>query len=149
MRTLTRAGTGLALAALLSLTTACGDDKTTGTGDFAAYQACLEEHGVTLPGPNGAGRPSGAPDGAGRPTDRPSGAPGGMPTLSAEQQRAMQECASLRPEGGFGGPGGGQGGGPGGQGGRPNGQSAPEGTEDAPTAQNTTDGREPGDGGVA
>ena len=63
---------------------------------FAAYQSCLESHGVTLP----QGRPSGG-NGGGTP-------PSGRPSFTAAQQKALDACADLRPAGAGGfGPGGG------------------------------------------
>jgi hypothetical protein len=74
------------------------------------YQDCLTATGVTLPdfggfgrggfGGNGGARPTGAP------TARPSNFPTARPTLTAEQQAALDKCASLRPAFGRGGPGG-------------------------------------------
>ncbi|MDX6739288.1 PT domain-containing protein [Actinocorallia sp. A-T 12471] len=134
MNKIVRIAGGLALAGVLALTAACGgDDASDGAqnGDFAAFQECLEDKGVSLPQGGGMGggmggggqRPTDAPSGqpTGRPTDRPSGQPtarpSGMPSMSSEQQSAFQECSSLMPQGGGGFPGGGQGG----PGGRPDG----------------------------
>ncbi|MWA02188.1 hypothetical protein F8568_017765 [Actinomadura sp. LD22] len=122
---------GLTVTGTLLLTAACGggggdgkanagSTKAAGTDQMSAFRACLEKQGVTLPNrgnrPSGApsGRPSGAPSGGfggARPSGRPSGAPSGRasgrptdrPTRSAAQQKAMQACASLAPQGGRGG----------------------------------------------
>jgi len=58
-----------------------------------AYLTCLRQHGVNVP----TARPA-APSSA-RPTGRPSGFGAGNATF----QKARQACASLRPNGGFGG----------------------------------------------
>ncbi|MFJ1564502.1 hypothetical protein [Streptomyces erythrochromogenes] len=122
---------GPAVAAMLLTTVACGSaesEQQPSSDPMQAFQECLQEHGVTMPAgggqrPEGApsGRPEGAPSGrpegvpsgrpegapSGMPEGAPSGRPSGMPSMSAEQQEAMQACASLRPQ---------QGGGPGGNG---------------------------------
>ncbi|WP_167513430.1 hypothetical protein [Streptomyces bauhiniae] len=115
-----------AIVGVLLATVACGSDKAgqqPSDDSMQAFQECLGEHGVTMPDrggqrpegapggrPSGApgGRPSGAPSGMpeGAPSGTPSGRPSGMPSMSAEQQEAMQACASLRPQqGGSGGDG--------------------------------------------
>ncbi|MFE6664295.1 hypothetical protein ACFVFH_12165 [Streptomyces sp. NPDC057697] len=115
---------GAVIVGTLLATVACGSDKAEqqpSDNPMQAFQECLQQHGVTMPdrggrGPGGAagGRPSGAPSGMpsgapsgmpeGMPSGAPSGRPSGMPSMSAEQQEAMQTCASLRPQqGGFGG----------------------------------------------
>lgn len=115
----------------LSLLAACGGSGSTasaggapssGATGFAAYTACLQQHGVTLPS-----RAAGA-GGFTRPTDRPSrgaggygggfggGAGGGFfggGTPNPQMSAAEAACASVRPTGG---PGGGFGGGFGGGG---------------------------------
>ncbi|MEU7602853.1 hypothetical protein [Streptomyces sp. NPDC041003] len=98
---------GAAVAGMLLATVACGGGKAEqqpSSDPMRAFQECLQEHGVTMPD-RGGQRPEGAP--SGRPEGAPSGRPSGMPSTSAEQQEAMQACASLRPQ---------QGGGPGGNG---------------------------------
>ncbi|MFI6514057.1 hypothetical protein ACIBF1_00690 [Spirillospora sp. NPDC050679] len=95
---------GAALACALLFTSACGGDSTntdstnpTGSDPMAAFRTCMEKQGVTMP--QGRGGPSGGP--SGRPTARPSGAtgdrPNNRPSMSAEQRKAMQACASLSP----------------------------------------------------
>lgn len=96
-----------------------------------AYRTCLAQHGVKLPTfhrPSGGPRPSGRPSGhpSGRPNAWPSGRPsgfggggpgrgfGGFPGFGgaspdAATQKALQACASKRPQFG-GGVGGGRGG---------------------------------------
>ena len=90
---------------------------------FAKYQKCLTDTGVALPNfasrgfaGGGAGRPGmgndnavrpsgapvtpgtpGAPGAPGAPGSRPSNFPMTPPTLTAEQQAALNSCASLRP----------------------------------------------------
>lgn len=77
--TLTAAGCGTAVAP------AAATAPSPGPG---SYQACLRQHGVTVP--------------TARPTARPAGGSGaGNPGL----QKARQACAALRPAGGFGGSG--------------------------------------------
>lgn len=124
---------GLAVTGALLLTAACGggdggkanasSGKSAGADQMSAFRACMEKQGVTMPDrgnrPSGApsGRPSGAPSGgpggappsgrpSGAPSGRPSGRPADRPTRSAAQQKAMQACASLAPQGGRGGWGG-------------------------------------------
>ena len=91
---------------------ATGATGATGASSFAAYQSCLQSHGVTLPAGGGGGGffrrgATGASgvSGASGPTGR-----GGFtrPTLTPAQQQAEAACASLRPSfgGGFGGGGG-------------------------------------------
>ena len=83
------------------------------------YQDCLTATGVKLPqfGRGGFGRGAGANNGArptGAPTSRPTSPPTNFPqptrpTLTPEQQAALDKCAPLRPafgRGGFGGTGG-------------------------------------------
>jgi hypothetical protein len=65
----------------------------TPSASAGAYQACLRQHGVTIP----TARPTA------RPTTRPSG---GFGAANPAFQKARQACASLRPSGGFGGFGG-------------------------------------------
>ncbi|MDQ1484376.1 MAG: hypothetical protein QOJ62_69 [Actinomycetota bacterium] len=128
------AGTGLACIALSFAVAACGGAKSqtaaattpttaassapapasasaSGTASaaqraagLAAYSACLQQHGVTLP----SGRPSGRPSGNGSapPSGGPGGGPGGFGGLNSADPStaaAQQACASLRPQGGFGG----------------------------------------------
>ena len=112
VRALLAAGPVLVLCSLVL--TGCGSSKgatpsattTTSTAttasaasaskSFAAYQSCLESHGVTLP----QGRPSGG-NGNGTP-------PSGRPSITPAQQKALDACADLRPTGAGGfGPGGG------------------------------------------
>jgi hypothetical protein len=99
---------------------AAGDPSATG---FAAYTACLQQHGVTVP--SFAGRPSGGYGGGGGGGNggytRPSGGAGfggggffGGGTPDPQTSAAEAACASVRPTGGFGG---GSGGGFGGGGG--------------------------------
>lgn len=81
----------------------------------SAYMDCLRANGVTppteRPGGRGSDRPSGRPTArpTDRATDRPSGRPSGFPESRSTDpawQKAMQACASVRPqrtgEGGFG-----------------------------------------------
>ncbi|NUP31971.1 MAG: hypothetical protein HOU01_09670, partial [Streptomycetaceae bacterium] len=85
----------------------------------SAYTDCLRANGVTQPaerpGGRGSDRPSGRPTArptdrpTDRATDRPSGRPSGFPESRSTDpawQKAMQACASVRPqrtgEGGFG-----------------------------------------------
>ena len=73
------------------------------------YQDCLAATGVTLPqfGRGGFGRGAGANNGArptGAPTARPTNFPqANRPTLTPEQQAALDKCAPLRPAFGRGG----------------------------------------------
>jgi hypothetical protein len=106
---------GTAVAGILLLSAACGGSGDTsstqggqgngGNDAMAAYRQCMAKQGVTMPsrgpgGGNGGTRPSGQPSG------QPSGRPSGMPSMSAQQKKAAQVCASLRPQGGgFGGQG--------------------------------------------
>ncbi|QKW33226.1 hypothetical protein HUT06_03555 [Actinomadura sp. NAK00032] len=95
---------GVLGAALLLLTAACGgggSDNPGAADPMASFRACLEKQGVKLPE---GGRPSGAPRTrpSDAPTNRPSGAPSNRPSRSAEEQKAMQACASLAPQRGEG-----------------------------------------------
>lgn len=93
-------GVLLASAVALLFSAACGSSSgkaagtpsgsTTASGDFAAYAACLRQHGVNIP--------------TARPSGRPSGRPGGGFFRSAGANRqAVQACRSLAPRrGGFG-----------------------------------------------
>lgn len=72
---------------------------------LAKYSACLQQHGVTLPA-----RPSARPsdNGTAPPTGGPGGGPGGfgpggLGSADPKTAAAQQACASLRPQGGFGG----------------------------------------------
>ena len=90
-----------------------GSDRPRNTAAIAAYTACLQQHGVTLPSFSRGARPSGGfsppPGGFSRPPGA-SGAPGdgrafggfgGSADPSTAAARAA--CASLLPAGGFGG----------------------------------------------
>ncbi|MFB9839705.1 hypothetical protein [Actinoallomurus acaciae] len=90
----------LASGAALLLTAACGSssgDKaaaspsgSASSSGFAAYAACLKQHGVNIP--------------TARPSGRPSG--GGRGFFGGGNQQAVQACRSLAPQGGrFGGQG--------------------------------------------
>lgn len=71
---------------------------------FAAYSACLSQHGITLPSGRASDRPTGQFTAA--PTARPSGGFGFAPpsgVSSSAFAAAQQACASLRPTGRFGG----------------------------------------------
>ncbi len=95
-----------ALLILAVLVTGCGGSSgasstsgTSKTPSFANFTACLKQHGITsFGGGFGGGRPpnSGSP---------PSS--GGRPQMSSKMKQAITACRSLRPQGGFGGPGGG------------------------------------------
>jgi hypothetical protein len=67
---------------------------------MAKYQACITATGVKMPDFGGFG--GGFRNGA-RPTGAPTAQPS-RPTLTADQQAALNKCASLRPQfgGGFG-----------------------------------------------
>jgi hypothetical protein len=92
-------GVLLASATALLFTAACGSSggKTSASpstsagtsGGFAAYAACLRQHGVNVP----TARPSGRPGGGGG-----NGLFGG-----GANHQARQACRSLAPRGGFGG----------------------------------------------
>jgi hypothetical protein len=92
---------------------AVGSDRPRNTAAIAAYTACLQQHGVTLPSFSRGARPSGSfsppPGGFTRPPGA-SGGPGdggfgggfgGSADPSTAAARAA--CASLLPAGGFGG----------------------------------------------
>ena len=125
--TLVSAAAGIAAVGLIagcssgsgSTTTAAATGAASSNSGYAAYTACLSEHGVTLPsrGAFGAGRRTHAA-GSFTPGAGHTGGAGGFggfggasanPTMAA----AVQACASVRPTGtaGFGGGGGGFGGG--------------------------------------
>lgn len=97
---------------------AAGDPSATG---YAAYTACLQQHGVTLPSFAGrpSGRPSGGYGGGNGGYTRPSGGAGfgggggffGGGTPDPQMSAAEAACASVRPTGGAGFGGGGFGGG--------------------------------------
>lgn len=90
---------GATPSATTTTTTTTTASAASASKGFAAYQSCLESHGVTLP----QGRPSGGNGGA---------PPSGRPSFTAAQQKALDACADLRPAGAGGfGPGGGFGGG--------------------------------------
>ncbi len=116
--------TSSSAAASPAASAAAGGGGTGGPGgaDFAAYRDCLAQNGVTLPdfGGNGGGTPpSGMPTGAPPsgmtpPSGMPSGGPdgggpngGGMQLPEGVDQAtwdaAQQACASVAPQGGFGG----------------------------------------------
>ena len=88
-----------------------------GTADFAAYTACLAQHGVTVPSVSRGPRPSGSfsrpPGGFSRPPGA-SGGPGGGGggfggfggSADPSTAAARAACASLLPTGAFGGGGG-------------------------------------------
>ncbi len=101
MRTL-HGGVLLASAAALLFTAACGSSgggasatpsasgsgSAASSGGFAAYAACLRQHGANVP----TVRPTV------RPTARPSGRAGGG-FLGGADQQAVQACRSLAPRG--------------------------------------------------
>lgn len=78
--------------------------KSGGAAGVEAYRDCLAQHGVKLPSFSpGAGRPSGRP--SDRPSGRPSGGFGGGfgaglggASADPQTQKAVQACASLRPQ---------------------------------------------------
>ncbi len=93
-------GSSSASSTSTSASTSTGTTTTSGTtttgGSFAAYSACLQQHGVTF-GQGGGFGGGGFGGGAG-------GSSGGSPpTQTPAQQKAFAACASLRPTGGFGG----------------------------------------------
>jgi hypothetical protein len=131
MRLVFSAGAAVAAVGLVSLAVACGSgsNATTPTAQtgFAAYTACLSQHGVTLPSNNGFA--SGRPSRSARPQNfaspgsafpRPSGSNfgrgggfgggfGDQPPAGVDQatwEKALEACASLRPSFGPGGNGG-------------------------------------------
>jgi len=81
--------------------------------DFAAYRACLQQHGVTLPSFSPGARPSGSfsrppggfsrPPGASRGPGGDGGGFGGFGSPNPSTSAAQAACASLAPAGGFGG----------------------------------------------
>jgi hypothetical protein len=86
---------GSALAAVLA--SGCGTSATptaaaSPSPNASAYLTCLRQHGVTVP--------------TARPSARPTARPTSFPSPSSAMMKARQACASLRPEGGFGGRGG-------------------------------------------
>jgi hypothetical protein len=107
----------LAAVGVATLVAACGDggEPTTNSGDgqgaFAAYQACLAQHGVTLPSrgqrglprPSGDRSPGGLSEGGGvppSPADRGGGfLPGQLGTADPKVAAAAKACAALRPTG--------------------------------------------------
>jgi hypothetical protein len=70
-------------------TAATPSGSAAGTGGFAAYAACLREHGVKIPTARPSGRPSGRPG-------RQGGGFGGSGQVSQEARNA---CQSLAPQG--------------------------------------------------
>jgi hypothetical protein len=103
----------VAMAAALAVAVAgCGGGGSTSAGatavaarsgdQRAAFTACLQKNGVTLPSGRPSGRPSDRPTArpSGRPSARPSGGFGGFRSMSPEMQKAFQACASLMPQGG-------------------------------------------------
>ena len=108
-------GTSTASGTSTTGTTTTGT-STTAAGSFAAYQSCLQAHGMTFPGGLGRG---GGPTGSTGPTGSiATGGPtgptgngvqpgrGGRLRLTAAQRKAQAACASLRPTGVPGGGGG-------------------------------------------
>ena len=89
-------GVLLASAAALLFSAACGSSggkasaapsgSVSASGGFAAYAACLRQHGVNIP--------------TARPTARPSGRAGGGFLGGGANQQAIQACRSLAPQGG-------------------------------------------------
>jgi hypothetical protein len=74
------------------------------TADRTAFNACLAQHGVTLPS-----RPPGGGGGGGNgqpPAGGPGGGGGGLANLTAAQRAAFTACRSKLPARGFGGGGG-------------------------------------------
>jgi hypothetical protein len=107
MRIMRRIGGGTVVAALL-LTAGCGSSSShssasaapvssastkAGSG-FAAYSACLKQHGVTIPTTRPTGRPS--PGASGRRGGFGFGGESNQPAFKA----AQQACQSLMPKGG-------------------------------------------------
>jgi len=86
--------------------------KSSGTASLTAYTNCLKQHGVTLPNfPSGSGGPPTGGSGAGGETPPSFGSGGAAPgqgnfANNPKFQKAAAACKSLRPSGGFGGPGG-------------------------------------------
>lgn len=79
--------------------------------DLQQYSACLQQHGLTLPSvrPDASFSRRPRPSGSARPRgtfSRPPGGFGGfLGSADPSAQAALQACASLRPQGAFGGPG--------------------------------------------
>jgi hypothetical protein len=97
-----------AVAAVAIVAAGCGSSSpsassatttTTGSGantaDRTAFNACLAQHGVTLPG-----RPSGGGGNGQPPAGRPGGGGGGLANLTAAQRQAFTACRSKLPAGG-------------------------------------------------
>lgn len=92
-----------------STATAQPSASASGAAQFTAYRNCLAQHGVTLP----TGRPSGgfSRNPSRNPSNRPSGGYGGGggfgfgggASANPATQAARKACASLAPQGGFGG----------------------------------------------
>lgn len=110
-----RLGAGVCGLVAAVLVAGCGSSSPAASSStakkrsFAAFTACLKQHGVT--GFGGGGFPGGGqpPSGGGQP---PSGAPpsgGQQPTIPAKLRKAISACADVAPrsgQGGFGPPGG-------------------------------------------
>ncbi|MGH9016854.1 MAG: hypothetical protein ACRDY1_03815 [Acidimicrobiales bacterium] len=96
-----------------------GSGASTGEASFAAYSACLKQHGVTLPSFGRGGGTGGARTGGERPPSFtpgsgsfPGGGFGGGFRDNPKFKAAQTACKKLQPKGGFGGFGGaGRGGG--------------------------------------
>jgi hypothetical protein len=97
-------GVLLASATALLFSAACGSSggkalgspsaSAAASGGFAAYAACLRQHGVNIPTARPSGRPSGGAGG---------GFFGGGAGRGGANQQARQACQSLAPQGGRGG----------------------------------------------
>lgn len=95
-------GVLLASAAALLFSAGCGSSggktsaapsgSASASGDFAAYAACLRQHGVNIP----TARPTA------RPTGRSTARPGGGFFGGGANQQALQACRSLAPQRGGG-----------------------------------------------
>src|SRR5437588_9371625 len=90
-------GGGSTKASASATTTTTTSTTTDRTAALQKYRDCLAQHGVTLPAGTGQQRQQQGPP----PSNTPRTLPSGVDQKTFEA--AQQACASLRPQGGFGG----------------------------------------------
>lgn len=91
-------GSPSASSATTTTATAPGTGGGANTADRTAFNACMAQHGVKLPG-----RPPGGGGGGGNgqpPAGRPGGGGGGFANMTAAQRAAFTACRSKLPAGG-------------------------------------------------